>query len=42
MIAVNLAAETKAKANSGNQNDNAPGTIVLLQKNAPSTDAQTD
>uniref|UniRef100_M1DYP4 Integrase core domain containing protein n=1 Tax=Solanum tuberosum TaxID=4113 RepID=M1DYP4_SOLTU len=42
MIAANLATETKAKANNGNQNDNAPMTITLLQKDAPGTDAQTD
>ncbi|KAH0695881.1 hypothetical protein KY289_013363 [Solanum tuberosum] len=39
MIAANLVAEAKAKENSGDQNDNALGTIVLLQKNAPGTDA---
>uniref|UniRef100_M1DCH6 Uncharacterized protein n=1 Tax=Solanum tuberosum TaxID=4113 RepID=M1DCH6_SOLTU len=32
MIAANLAIEAKAKANSGDKNDNALGTIVLLQK----------
>jgi len=42
MIAANLAAEAKAKANSGDQNDNAPGTIVLLQKDAPGIDAPAD
>uniref|UniRef100_M1D9X0 Uncharacterized protein n=1 Tax=Solanum tuberosum TaxID=4113 RepID=M1D9X0_SOLTU len=35
MIAANLALEAKAKANSEDQNDNVPGTIVLLQKDAP-------
>uniref|UniRef100_M1DI50 Uncharacterized protein n=1 Tax=Solanum tuberosum TaxID=4113 RepID=M1DI50_SOLTU len=42
MIATNLVVETKAKENIGDQNDNAPGTIVLLQKDTPGTDAQTD
>uniref|UniRef100_M1DPS8 Uncharacterized protein n=1 Tax=Solanum tuberosum TaxID=4113 RepID=M1DPS8_SOLTU len=42
MIAANHAAEAKAKANSGDQNDNAPGTIFLLQKDAPGIDAPAD
>jgi len=42
MIATNLVVEAKAKANNGDQNDNAPGTIVLLQKDAPGIDSPAD
>uniref|UniRef100_M1D9K1 Uncharacterized protein n=1 Tax=Solanum tuberosum TaxID=4113 RepID=M1D9K1_SOLTU len=44
MIVANFAAEVMAKAmaSSGDQNDNAPGTIVVLQKDTPGTNVQTD
>uniref|UniRef100_M1DW38 Uncharacterized protein n=1 Tax=Solanum tuberosum TaxID=4113 RepID=M1DW38_SOLTU len=41
MIAANLAAEANAKANNEDQNNNTPGTIVLLQGEASGTDVQT-
>jgi len=42
MIVANLAAEAKAKANNGDQNNKAPRTIVLLQEDAPGTDPPAD
>uniref|UniRef100_M1D8V1 Uncharacterized protein n=1 Tax=Solanum tuberosum TaxID=4113 RepID=M1D8V1_SOLTU len=42
IIVARLATEAKAKAKSGDPNDNAPGTIVLLQKDAPGIDAPVD
>uniref|UniRef100_M1DJM5 Uncharacterized protein n=1 Tax=Solanum tuberosum TaxID=4113 RepID=M1DJM5_SOLTU len=42
MIATNIDIEDKAKANNGDQNDNALGTIVLLHKDAPGIDAPAD
>uniref|UniRef100_M1DP93 Uncharacterized protein n=1 Tax=Solanum tuberosum TaxID=4113 RepID=M1DP93_SOLTU len=42
IIAANLAAEAKEKANKEDQNNNTLGTIVLLQGDTSGTDAQTD
>jgi len=42
MIVANLAAEAKAKANNGDQNNKSPRTIVLLQEDALGTDAPVD
>uniref|UniRef100_M1DTS7 Uncharacterized protein n=1 Tax=Solanum tuberosum TaxID=4113 RepID=M1DTS7_SOLTU len=42
MIAANLAAEAKSKANNENQNNNTSGTIVSLQGDASGTDALAD
>uniref|UniRef100_M1DEK9 Uncharacterized protein n=1 Tax=Solanum tuberosum TaxID=4113 RepID=M1DEK9_SOLTU len=42
IIAANLAAEAKAVANNEDQNNNTPGTIVLLQGDASGTDTPAD